>query len=97
MSLLSLASSLIAQTGPTGGGFWFPESGSSVAPEVDYIFNVITQICIFFFVLIVALTVIFAIKYRRKEHVADTGGATHNTILELTWTGIPIILIILIF
>lgn len=97
MSLLLLASSLIAQTGRTGGGFWFPEPGSSVATEVDFVFNVITQICIFFFVLIVALMLIFVFKYRRKEHVADTGGATHNTILELTWTGIPIILVILIF
>jgi len=97
MSLFSLASSLLAQTGPTGGGFWFPEPGSSVATEVDFVFNVITQICIFFFVLIVALMLIFVFKYRRKEHVADTGGATHNTILELTWTGIPIILVILIF
>ena len=97
MSLLPLASSLIAQTGRTGGGFWFPEPGSSVATEVDFVFNVITQICIFFFVLIVALMLIFVFKYRRKEHVADTGGATHNTILELTWTGIPIILVILIF
>lgn len=97
MSLLSLASALIAQTGGTGGSFWFPEPGSTVAPDVDFVFDVITKICIFFFVLIVALMVFFVIKYRRKEHVADTGGATHNTILEITWTGIPIILVVVIF
>ncbi len=97
MSILSLGSNLLAQTGRTGGGFWFPESGSTVAPNVDFVFDVITGISIFFFVLIVALMVFFVIKYRRKEHVADTAGPSHNTILELTWTGIPIILVVVIF
>lgn len=97
MSILSMGSYLLAQTGRTGGGFWFPEPGSSIAPEVDFIFDVITKISIFFFVLIVALMVFFVIKYRRKGHVADTAGPSHNTILEITWTGIPIILVVVIF
>lgn len=97
MSLLSLGSSLLATASGTDGGFWFTKPASTLAPRIDFIFNAITGICIFFFILIVAVMVFFCIKYRRREHVADTGGATHNTILELTWTGIPMILVVVIF
>ena len=97
MNLLSPFFSLLAQTGRAGGGFWFPESASTVAPEVDRVFNWITWICIFFFLLIVGAMVWFMFKYRRREHVASTEGPTHNTPLEITWTAIPLILVILIF
>ncbi len=97
MNLLTPIVSLLAQTARTDGGFWFPESASTVAPEVDWVFNWITWICIFFFVLIVGAMVYFMFKYRRREHVASTEGPTHNTPLELTWTAIPLILVILIF
>ncbi len=97
MNLLSPIFSLLAQTGRTGGGFWFPESASTTAPDVDGVFNWITWICIFFFVLIVGVMVYFMFKYRRRQHVASTAGPTHNTPLEITWTAIPMILVVLIF
>lgn len=80
-------------------GFWMPIRGSTVAPGVDLIFDVITWISIFFFILIVVLMVIFVVKYRRQsaDHSASVDAATHHTPLELTWTIIPLILVIVIF
>lgn len=97
MNLLTPILSLLAQTGNTDGGFWFPEAASTVAAEVDDVFDLITWICIFFFVLIVAVMLWFMFKYRRREHVASTESPTHNMPLEITWTAIPMILVVLIF
>ena len=97
MNLLSPIFLLLAQTGSTGGGFWFPESASTVAPEVDFAFDFITWISIFFFVLIVGVMLWFMFKYRRRGHLPSMESPTHNTPLEITWTAIPMILVILIF
>lgn len=80
-----------------GGSIWMPEAASTIAPAVDRIYNIITGISIFFFVLIVALMIVFVWKYRRRSHVAETAKITHNTPLEVTWTVIPLILVIAIF
>jgi cytochrome c oxidase subunit 2 len=90
---------LLAAASPKTPGslFGMPEQASSVAEDVDRIFDFITWISLFFFVLIVGLMVYFVIKYRRRAHVTETGGATHNTVLEVTWTLIPLALVIVIF
>ncbi len=80
-----------------GSYFGMPEQASTIAAGVDWMYDFITWLCIFFFVVIVGAMVIFMIKYRRRAHVADTGGPTHNTPLEITWTVIPLILVIAIF
>ena len=74
-----------------------PEQASTVAPAVDLVYDVVTWISIVFFVQIVGVMVLFMIKYRRRSHVADTGGPNHHTPLEVTWTVIPLILVIAIF
>lgn len=81
----------------SGVGFWFPQRASTVAAGIDLVFNVITWISIFFLILVTWLTVLFAIKYRRREHSKATSNVTHNTPLELTWTIIPLLLVIVIF
>ena len=80
-----------------GSIFGMPEQASTVAPHVDLIYDVITWISVFFFVLIVAVMGYFVFRYRRTTHLADTSGPTHNTPLEVTWTVIPLILVIAIF
>ncbi len=89
-----------APSGPAprpGSIFGMPEQASTLAPHVDLVYDVVTWIMVAFFVLIVIVMVWFAIRYRRRSHVADTGGPTHNTPLEVTWTVIPLILVIAIF
>lgn len=75
-----------------------PEQASTAAPDVDFVFNFITGLSIFFFILIVVLMVVFVVKYRRREqHGKAVSTITHNTALELTWTIVPLILVISIF
>jgi cytochrome c oxidase subunit 2 len=79
-------------------GFWMPVQGSTGAVVVDRIFSLILWVSVFFFVLIVSLMVLFVVRYRRR---AGREGAEpsprHNTALEVTWTAIPILIVIVIF
>ncbi len=89
---------LLAASARTSGSiFGMPEQASTIAPEVDLVYDVITWISLFFFVLIVVVMVVFCVKYRRSKHPVATSDVTHNTPLEVTWTIIPLILVIAMF
>jgi len=79
--------------------FWLPQAATRDAVEhSDPLFYFILWINIIFSSLIMALLVIFLIKYRHREGVKKhdpTGG--HSTALELTWTIIPTFLVFVIF
>ncbi len=82
---------------PEKGSFWMPPQVSTVAQGVDWLFNLILAISVFFFVLIVAAMVLFVVKYRHREGVKAGDSPSHNLPLELTWTGIPVVIVIIIF
>ncbi len=82
----------------TTGTFWMPEGSSTVAGEVDALFYFILWASVFFFLLIVGLSVYFIIKYRRREDRPDaTSHVAYNVKLEIVWTLVPIILVIIVF
>jgi len=75
----------------------FPEAASSIAHEVDLIYFFILAVCSFFAILVSALVVFFAVKYRRR-HPDEVGADIHGSILlELLWTIIPFILSLVMF
>ncbi len=80
-----------------GNDFWFPQRASTVAPGIDLVFHIITWISIFFFMVIVVAMIWFAGEYHTGKQPKATSDVTHNTPLELTWTIIPLILVIAIF
>jgi cytochrome c oxidase subunit 2 len=80
------------------GGFWMPVEGSTTSVAVDSIFSLVLWVSVFFFVLIVFLMVLFVVRYRRREGREEADPApTHNTKLEIAWTTIPILIVIVIF
>ena len=81
----------------SGGGLWMPDKASTYANEVDWIFHFIFGIAAFFFALIVVLMIVFLIRYRQREGHKEQKTASHSTALELTWTIIPLILVVIIF
>ncbi|MCZ6835584.1 MAG: cytochrome c oxidase subunit II [Planctomycetota bacterium] len=89
---------LLATTGDLKvGQFGMPVQASEVAPVIDNIFNFITWICIFFFVIIVGFIVFFMFKYSKPPGTPATSNVTHNTPIEVAWTVLPLILVIFIF
>lgn len=73
------------------------ESASTFAHQVDWVNWFITWVSLFFLVLITAVMIYFVLKYRRIGNRAAEQTATHNTPLELTWSVIPLILVIVMF
>ena len=74
-----------------------PTRAAAGAAAIDWLFYLILTICVFFFVAIMVVMLYFVIRYRRRPgHVAQKT-PTHSTALELTWSIIPAILLIVIF
>lgn len=76
---------------------WLPENVSTFGGQIDYLFYVIYYITGAVFVLVTVLMVLFLFMYRRKE--GRKAVYSHgNTALEITWTVVPaLILVVLSF
>ena len=76
----------------------FPEGASTFAENSDSLFWLITDISIVFFVLVVGAMGWFMWRYRHKPAETFSPDApNHNLPLELSWTVIPTLLVIVIF
>ncbi len=76
----------------------FPPQASTLSHKVDALFFFMLGGAIFFSLLIVAVLVFFLVKYRRR-HPDESGRVLtgHATLLEITWTGIPFVLLMVCF
>lgn len=72
-------------------------SNSSIGQHSDWLFFWIFAISTFFFVLLMALMAYFTLVYRRRPGAAPQRSAAHNTMLELSWSVIPTILLVWFF
>ncbi len=78
--------------------FWLPEKASTFTDFVDPAFNLFFWISIFFFGIICFLIVLFTFKYlRRRPEQLASAQITHNLKLELTWTLIPLVIVMALF
>ncbi len=78
--------------------FQLPVKASTFAASHDGLFAFTFWICVFFFFLILGVLLYSIIKYRRRsEDQPPASYVTHNTALEVTWTVIPLILVMIIF
>jgi len=69
---------------------------SNFANSVDGTFLFTLIVSVFFLVLITVLMIVFVIKYNRKRN--PKGKNIHgNVLLEIAWTGIPTILVMIMF
>jgi cytochrome c oxidase subunit 2 len=76
---------------------FFPQQASAQAAQVDAIYFFMVAVTAFFSILIAALIVLFAIKYRRR-HRNEVGHAIHGSLaLELLWTIIPFFIVMVMF
>lgn len=81
-----------------GKTFWLPEKASTFVDVVDPAFRLYYWISVFFFVLICGLIVVFMIKYvRKRPDQMASAQITHNLPLELSWTIIPLIIVMILF
>ena len=89
--LTTLTTHILAQSA------YLPPKASTYAPEVDRVFNGILLITTFFCLLIFAGMLYFAIKYRHRPGHEGGESPGHSTALELTWTIVPTIIVLVVF
>ena len=77
--------------------FWLEPAASTSAQQHDRVFYTVLYVTGFFFVLVVALMLLFIVLYRRRKGALPEPGPTHNTPLEIVWTGIPLVVVIVLF
>jgi cytochrome c oxidase subunit 2 len=71
---------------------------ASTFEHVDGLFYFTYIVCIFFFVLILGVLLFSVVKYRRKTwDQPAASNTTHNTPLEVVWTVIPLIIVMVMF
>lgn len=73
------------------------DAGNELGRYSDWVYMVIFWMSTVAFVLLMAMMVYFAFKYRRKPGVAPQRSASHNTPLELFWTIGPLITLVWMF
>ena len=76
---------------------WMPEAASTVAEDVDALFYFILYLSTFFFIGIVGAMLWFVFKYKKRSDNDKTSPVTHNTQLEIWWSILPTILLIVMF
>jgi cytochrome c oxidase subunit 2 len=81
----------------SGGGFWLPGRASEIAESVDKDWALVYWVCVFFFALITFLLFFFIIRFRSRPGHSVKQTTSHNTPLEIFWSVIPTLLVIVIF
>ena len=76
---------------------WLPEEASNLAGKVDNVLLVVTVVSVFFFLLISVFLVYYALKYRRRSEDDHTPYITGNIVIEVIWTVVPSILLMVFF
>ncbi len=80
--------------------FWMPPSASVTTENTDALYNFMLWMSLFFSVAIFWAMVRFCVKYRAKSRAANEIAAKtsqHNTMLELTWSVIPLFVVVPLF
>ncbi len=75
----------------------FPEVASTMAPRVDALYFFLVGLTAFFTIAIFALIVFFMVKFKRRDP-NSVGARIHGgLILEIAWSGIPLLICLGIF
>ena len=84
--------------GHTLAALWLPHGESTFSPPVQFLWDFWYWMSVFFTLLIVGLVVFFSIRYRytKNRTIADHS-PSHNNPLEITWTAIPLIIVMVMF
>jgi cytochrome c oxidase subunit II len=77
--------------------FMLPPAKSTMAGETDALFHFINITSIILLIGITVAIIFFSWKYRRKSDNDVTPVITHNSKLEITWSVIPLILVMIVF
>lgn len=74
-----------------------PEQASDLAGDVDALTFFLVGMATFFTVLVALMVIVFAVRYRRRSPDEVGSSFDNSMLLEVTWTVIPLILVLFTF
>ncbi len=80
-----------------GGSLWLPPQSSTTAGEIDLVFNFILWTSVLLTIGVTIGVVYLAWKYRRRTHAERPVPVKESKTLELAWSVIPTILVLIVF
>ena len=75
----------------------FPEQASSFAADVDALYFFVVAVSAFFSLLVAVLVIVFAIKFHRKRAGEVGARIEGNLAMELLWSVIPTVIVMVMF
>ena len=81
-----ISSMFVLGDAPAGDYAWFPENASTFAADNDWLFGMISVVCVIFFIPIAFALFYFAMKYQKPKGAPAESDTAHNTPLELAWS-----------
>lgn len=79
------------------GSFWMPVQATDQAAGIDWLYYGALGLTAFWFAVITGAVVYFCIKYRARPGHRAEPSADHNDVLEITWTIVPSIIVVILF
>src|SRR5438874_2431306 len=76
---------------------FFPNAASTIAPHVDALMLFVFGIAVFFSALIAVCIIFFSFKYHHRRPADRTNPPTFVLWIEVLWTAVPLILVLVIF
>ncbi|WP_072715365.1 cytochrome c oxidase subunit II [Rhodothermus profundi] len=76
---------------------WLPEAASSVAPEVDSLFQFWALVSTVIFIGVVGAMTFFVVRYRRRRRDEVPEPVKEKKVVELAWIVVPTILVLIVF
>ena len=78
--------------------FYMPDLAAEQGTDTDWLMDLINIVTVIFTVIVLAALIYFAIRYRQRGDTPREGkGTSHSTTLEITWTLIPTMIVLVIF
>jgi cytochrome c oxidase subunit II len=79
------------------GSLFFPPKASTFAAETDWLYNFIFWVSTIAFALTIIATVYFVLRYRKSVSPEPQPSPSHSTKLEVIWSVIPSIFLVVMF
>jgi cytochrome c oxidase subunit 2 len=79
------------------GTFWLPEAASTLAQDVDPLYNFVTWVSTLMFIGVVGAMLWFMFRYRRRDARELPPLVHESRVLEAAWIVVPTILVLAVF
>ena len=81
---------------PEPGGWWFQTQHSKIGHEALWMNDwILTPVMVIITIVVLALLVYAMVRFNKRSNPVPSK-TSHNTLLEVLWTGIPILILVLI-